>query len=230
MKNLEREKARELRRKGYSLRTISSGLGCSKSSISLWIRDIPLTREQIRRLRTNQEKGRARAANHPNGPKAKWEAIRREVAKEAAYDIPRRCSREKLRLVGTALYWAEGYRASRNVVSFTNSDPKMVRLMIDFFKKVCKVASTKFRAGVHLHPHLNGKKAERFWSKVSGIPLSQFHRIQSAVSRASKQKRDTLPYGTFKIIICDTRLQSRIKAWIEGLSRWSLVGANSSAG
>ncbi len=230
MKNLEREKARNLRRKGCSLRAISDRLGCSKSSVSIWIRDIALTKAQIQRLRTNQEKGRANAANHPNGPKAKWEAIRLRIAREAACHIPRRYSKETLKLVGTALYWAEGGSASRNVVSFTNSDPKMVRLMIGFFKNVCEVVSSKFRAAVHLHPHLDGKRAERFWSGVSGIPLSQFHRIQYAVSRASKGKRDTLPFGTFKIIICDTRLQSRIKGWIEGLSRWSLARANSSAG
>lgn len=231
MRAVERKRARELRRIGWSVRAITEETRCSKSSISRWVRDIPLTAEQIGRLKSNQDRGRAKAANHPNSPKHVWARIRTGIEEAATDEIHRRCPSYMLKILGSALYWAEGYKAGNNMVNFSNSDPCMVQLMMDFFKKVCKVPPSKFRGVVNIHPHLDREKAKHFWSTVSGIPLGQFHGVQLAVSRASKQKRDTLPLGTFRIVICDTRLRSRIRGWILGIQRWANNnGANSSVG
>ena len=220
MKAKERKLARKLRRFGWSVRSIAEHINCSKGSVSEWVHDIPLTSEQIEKLKSNQDKGRAKAANHPNSPKQVWAKIRDDIISSALDDIPSNCSLDTLKVVGSALYWAEGYKAGVNMVNFSNSDPTMIALMMQFFKKVCGVNSTKFRGVVHIHPHLDRKKALVFWSKVSGIPLDQFHKTQLAISRASKHKRDTLPLGTFRIVICDARLQSRIKGWIKGIGQW----------
>lgn len=225
MKARERKFARKLRRSGYSVREIAKLTGCSKSSISKWVRDIPLTSSQIKRLKSNQDKGRAKAAQHPNSPKYVWAKIRSSITKSAAEEIPSKYSLNILKIVGSSLYWAEGYKTGLNVVHFSNSNPYMIRLMMEFFKKVCKVPIMKFRGAIHIHPHQDKEKAKRFWSKVSGIPPRQFHKTQVSVSKASKNKRDTLPLGTFAIFICDTRLQSRIKGWIKGIERWIDVRA-----
>ncbi|MFA5094816.1 MAG: hypothetical protein WC512_06205, partial [Candidatus Omnitrophota bacterium] len=206
MKTEERKLARGLRKQGWSLRAISKQTKCSKSSVSNWIRDIPLTDKQIVNLKSNQDKGRAAAAKHPNAPKMKWARIRNEIKNSSSFEIPLEYTTDRLKLVGSALYWAEGAKSVDNMVNFSNSDPRMINLMMVFFKKVCKVRQDKFRGGVHIHPHLDRKKAEKYWSEVSGIPLNQFHKTNIAVSRASRQKRDTLPLGTFKIVICDVRL------------------------
>ena len=132
-------------------------------------------------------------------------------------------SNKLLNIVGAALYWAEGYNASRNEIIFANTDPRMIKLMMLFFRKVCKVPEAKFRGKVCIHPHLNIKAAEKFWSGVSNIPLKQFNKPLLAVSRASKNKRDTLPMGTFSILMGDVYTCSRIKGWIDGLSDWALV-------
>src|SRR3989338_809327 len=230
MKAEERKLARELRKQAWSLRAIAKCVKCSKSAVSRWINDIPLTQEQIAKLKSNQDKGRAAAANHPNSPKKKWAKIRQDIKISAAKEIPSGYSASVLKVVGSALYWGEGSKAGNNAVIFSNSDPYMVRLMMEFFKKICEVDNAKFRGGVQIHPHLNKEKAERFWSQISGIPLCQFHKANLAVSKASKNKRDTLPLGTFKIVVSDTRLQSKIKGWIEGMKKWSDIGALSSVG
>ena len=46
MKVIEREKARELRKQGRSINQIVEEAGLTKSSVSLWVRDIILTKEQ----------------------------------------------------------------------------------------------------------------------------------------------------------------------------------------
>jgi len=220
MKADERKLARRLRSQGWSVRAIAKEIDCSKSSISKWVRDIPLTEKQIRNLKSNQDKGRAKAARHPHGPKKKWEKIRNSIKASASGEIPLTYSSEMLKLVGAALYWGEGYNASRNSVVFANSDPTMIRLMRRFFREICNVPEEKFRGRVNIHPHLNIKVAETYWAKISSIPKSQFHKPLLAVSRSSKKKRDTLPLGTFRIIISDVVVCSKIKGWIKGLEKW----------
>ena len=224
MKANERKFARRLRQSGYSVGAIAGRTGCSKSSISKWVRDISLTPSQIARLKSNQDKGRAIAADHPNSPKHTWSKIRNNIIESASKEILSTYSPYVLKTVGTALYWAEGYKSAINIVHFSNSDPIIISLMMRFFKDICKVPIPKFRGAVHIHSHLNKEKAIRFWSRISGIPIKQFHKTQIAISRASKNKRDTLPFGTLGIFICDTRLQSKIKGWIQGLTKWA-VGA-----
>ncbi|MFZ2357606.1 MAG: helix-turn-helix domain-containing protein [Candidatus Omnitrophota bacterium] len=220
MRAKERKRARELRHNGFSLREIADIIKCPKSSISKWVSDISLTSEQIERLELKQDKARAKAANHPNSPKQKWAKIRNDIINSGAKEIPSQYSLYMLKLIGAVLYWAEGYKAGVNMVNFSNSDPNMVALMMFFFRRVCKVPEEKFRGMVHIHPHLDAEKAKKFWSKISGIPIGQFHKTQFGISRASKHKRDTLPLGTFRIVVCDTRLLSRIKGWIKGIEKW----------
>lgn len=221
MKAKERKKARFLRQKGFSLREIAEKINSPKSSISIWVRDIPLTSEQIERLELKQDRARAKAANHPNSPKNVWAHIRNSISDSSCEEIPAKMSKEILKIIGSGLYWAEGYKRGHNAVNFSNSDSAMVVLMMRFFREICRVPETKFRGVVHIHPHLDRNKALKFWSEVSKIPLNQFHKTQLGISRASKHKRDTLPLGTFRIVICDTRLKSRIDGWIKGMSKWS---------
>ena len=230
MKSKERKIARILRSQGWSLRAIAAKVKCSKGSISKWICDIPLTEEQIRQLKSNQDKGRARAADHPNSPKNKWRRIREDLIKGASLEIRSECSLEMLKCIGAALYWAEGYTASRNSVIFANTDPVMIKLMMRFFRKICGVRKRKFRGKINIHPHLDVAHAEHYWSEISGIPLKQFNKPLLAISRASKGKRDTLPNGTFRIIVNDVACCSKIKGWIEGIGKWasSSVGQNAS--
>lgn len=222
MKAKEREIARRLRRSGWSVRTIARQIRCSKSTVSKWIQDIPLTAEQIEKLKSNQDKGRAKAANHPNSPKQKWERIRSEISERAHREIPTDFSNLDLKILGTALYWAEGYTASRNLFVFANTDPYMIKLMLQFLRDICKIKNNKLRGRVNIHPHLDIRGAHKYWSRISGIPLRQFHKPLFAVSKASKQKRKTLPYGTFRIIVSDVVLCSKIKGWIEGMRRWAI--------
>lgn len=222
MRVKEIARARKLRAQGLSIREIVAKTKYPKSSISGWIRDISLTNEQISRLKSNQDKGRAKAANHPNSSRLRWAGIRQEAIDSAKKEIPAICSLDRLKLVGSALYWAEGYTATRNLFIFSNCNPTMIRLMMLFLRDVCNVPLARIRGGVNIHPHLNIKLATKHWSNISGIPVKQFHRPLLAVSKASKQKRKTLPYGTFRIVVSDVFLLSKIKGWIEGLKNWAL--------
>lgn len=76
------------------------------------------------------------------------------------------------------------------------------------------------------HPARLKKNQDIGRAKAANHPNSPIHRPLLAVSRAGKGIRKTLPLGTFRIVISDVYLRSRIQGWLEGVSFW----ANSSVG
>jgi hypothetical protein len=116
------------------------------------------------------------------------------------------------------LYWAEGRKRGKRIVSFSNSDPEIIKIMMKFFREICSVDEEKFRGHIHIHSHLNVKDSERYWSNISQIPLSQFYKTYSKPSKSSQGKMDGLPYGTFDIHVCDSVLFLTVKGWIEKIS------------
>ncbi|MEK7101720.1 MAG: hypothetical protein AAB882_01045 [Patescibacteria group bacterium] len=215
MKKIERDRSRELRKQGYSMNEITRMLGVAKSSVSLWTGDIELTSKQRQKLSENgrsvesvERRRHARLTNE--------RARRRPYFENAVAEIEN-LSRRDLFFLGTSFYWGEGSKANRGTVDFTNSDPRGIQVMMRYFKEVCNVPDQKFRGHVILHPHLDARKAEHYWSKISGIPLTQFHKTSMQHNKASKNKKDSLPLGTFAIGIYDTTLYLRIMGWMEGI-------------
>ncbi|HQT82965.1 MAG TPA: hypothetical protein PLW99_02345, partial [Candidatus Paceibacterota bacterium] len=145
------------------------------------------------------------------------ERVRRRVYFEDAVNRIRNVSENDLFFLGTALYWGEGSKTKRGTVDFTNADPRSIQVMMRYFREVCGVSDKKFRGHVILHPHLDARKAERYWSRISGIPLNQFHKTSMQHNTASKNKKDSLPLGTFAIGIYDTVLYLRIMGWMDGM-------------
>jgi len=208
--------ARHLRHKGLSLNEISSHLGISKSSASTWVRDVKLTKKQQAFLGHKahfREIIQKRVATRMKNEDAK----RRDTMNGHKNIFPlKKLSPEHLLIIGTILYWAEGGKSHKNrSFNFTNSDPRMIQVMMSFLKTVCHVPEKKFHAHIHLHSHLDVNSAEKYWSSISNISRSQFYKTTQVINKASKDTRDTLPYGTFSIQIGSTDLFLKMLAWIE---------------
>ena len=213
MKYTEKKKALVLRKRGESLKSIASQLGVSKSSVSTWVRDVPLSMEQLKFLGqkgfTSEAIEKRRMTRNAN-EKTK----RDKVMLEGARNI-RALSKNDLRIIGLCLYWGEGGKTIRGMARISNSDPAVIKVMMRFFREVCLVEEKKFRGSIHIHSHLEIQKAEKYWSTISGIPQSQFYKTYAIPSIAGKKKRDTLPHGTFDIYVCSTKLFLEIIGQIE---------------
>lgn len=214
MKVKEKKKARTLRKKGYSINEIVSKVDASKGSVSVWVRDIELTQKQKERL---SKKGHSKEViEKRRKTRLKNERAKRQrIIKKAEGSIENISDRE-LFFIGVALYWGEGAK-KRNVLHFSNSDPKLIKIMMRFFRNVCGVPIGKMQGHIHLHQHLNVVEAERYWSEVSGIPREQFYKTSQQHNVASKNKKDSLPYGTFSIYVCDTKRALSMKGWMRGV-------------
>ncbi len=213
MKLIEKELARNLRRKGYSINEIVKKTGFTKSSVSVWVRDIVLTTNQRKGL---SEKGRSvesierRRKSRFNNENKK----RRIVTEEAKKDFIS-ISHSELKLIGTILYLGEGAKKSKGTVALSNSDPAVIKIMVRFLKEVCGVSKHKFRGHIHTFTHANVEKTEKYWARVTGISRNQFYKTYIKPSSASLQKRKTLPFGTFDLSVNDTKLFLTIMGWIE---------------
>lgn len=214
MTDSRKRAAIELREDGHSIKSIAKQLAASQSNVSLWVRGVTLTEEQSAKLRANTHS--PDVVERRRLSRLKNELAKRNAVINSAKDAVGAVSQHELWLIGTALYWAEGGK-SRSVVRFSNSDPKMIQLMIRFFKEICSVNQEKLRAHIHIHEHLDARSAEKYWQKVTGIPKEQFYKTYNKPNRSSKGVRNSLPYGVCDIYVLDAKLLLQIKGWIAGI-------------
>ena len=225
MKLIERKKARALRKQGKSINQIVKEAGLTKSSVSLWVRNIVLTKKQKTKISLrgrSVESIEKRRINRLFNEKKKRQIIINEAKKDFNF-----ISVEQLKLIGIILYLGEGGKTSRGMVRLANSDPAVIKIMMKFLREICAVKESRFRGSIHTFTHANIEKTENYWSKISGISKKQFFKTYIKPSSASLQKRNTLPYGTFDIYVCDTKLFLTIMGWIEKIKDILLSDKNS---
>lgn len=223
MKAKEKLLAKKLRAKGWPINKIYHKLGVSKASVSVWVRNIELTnlqKEKIDRGRFSRE-----VIERTRLTRLRNENARRQIIIDSAKAHIKNISANELFLIGIALYWGEGGKTG-GVVRFSNSDPRMIQIMMRFFRDICSVPEEKFRGYLHIHPHLNYKNAERYWSKISQIPLEHFYKTYRIPSKASKHKKDSLPHGTFDIYISTKELLLKLRGWTEKIHELALSNSN----
>ena len=158
-----RHRAIQLRKFGYSIKTIAKELDAAQSSVSIWVRDVQLTASQKNRLQANMHS--SEAIEKRRQARLASELAKRTAIIDAATLAVSSMTKYELFLVGIALYWAEGTK-TQSTVEFTNGDPNMIRLMMVFFREVCNVDERKIRAHIHIHESLNVQAAEIYWQNV----------------------------------------------------------------
>lgn len=199
---------------GLAITDIARRLGVSKSSVSLWVRDIVLTPEQHEVLRgRNALQYRQALAHVIRSAKARQRRIACQVQGHIAA-----ARGEPLHAIGCMLFWAEGARV-RHSVKLTNSDPELLRLFIRFVRTYFDVPNEKFRVWCNLFADhaQRQREVERFWLDVLELPRSCL--IKSTVnvySRHSQKKRtNMLPYGTCQLTVHDVRIAQHLYGAIQ---------------
>jgi hypothetical protein len=220
----DKTKAIKLRKAGNSYNQISKALKVPKSTLSYWFGDLKISKK-------SQEKILLRAYKLSTEGLIKRNKNQTVLAKKRADDIRSEAKKESLKLMdnklfltGLSLYWAEGYKKGAKgskwkSIDFANSDPEMVIIIIKFFRKFLQIDDSRIKIQLMTHKNINVNKAVKFWSNLTKIPKNQFIKSCSAVSKASKGKRNpnSLTYGTVHIRINDVKLFFRIIGWIDGL-------------
>ncbi|MEU2226154.1 helix-turn-helix domain-containing protein [Streptomyces sp. NPDC018347] len=212
-----RARARELRLQGWTYDRIEAELGCSRSSVSLWVRDLP--RPEHRRT-----PGQAAAIARKG-----WEErlrVRDEERRRTKEDARRsigELSPRELFLAGVGLYWAEGskdkpYDRRENVV-FVNSDPAMITVFLAWLD-LLQVERERLRFGLMIHENADVGGAERYWAGLVGADASAFYKttLKKHNPRTVRKNTGDTYRGCLMIkVLKGADLYRRIEGWWCGI-------------
>lgn len=223
MKTQLKFRAIELRRKGYTYNEILSEIPVARSTLSLWLRSTKLAKEQEQRITLKRILSAQRGADQRRRERLNQIA---RFKKQGLRDIGSITKRE-LWLIGTALYWAEGSkekleRSSKTVI-FSNSDPRMICLVLKWFSKVLDIESKNIYFNIYIHESYLHRieKVKQFWSDQTGYPISKFDKIylKKGNTRTKRYNTGNRYFGIVRIKIRkSTAVNRRIAGWIEGIA------------
>ena len=222
-----RVRARELRAQGMDYEEITAALGVAKSSVSLWVRDLPVP------ARLSYEECRKRSAE---GGRRYWAAERlvreaqRAAAREAAAaQIGDLTDREVL-IAGAITYWCEGAKSKPHrpaeQVNFINSDPGLILFFLRFLE-LAGITRDRLRYRVHIHETAEVEAVTRYWANLVGARADQFHRpnIKRDNPRTVRRNTGADYHGCLQVRVRKSRdLYRQIEGWAAGIMTTPSVG------
>lgn len=198
---------------------IAKKVGASKSSVSLWVRDMQLTAAQRDRLRIRMigggHSGRLKGAEWNKQQRLERIAV---LEKQASKDILNLSLRE-LFFLGLGLYWGEGFKARSTAnAGFSNSDHRVVVLMIVWLEQCLGIS----RERLHLQVFINSihryreKVILKYWKTVTGLPQSQFLKVIFLEKGRKVYENQETYYGVCAVrVLKGSELKNRIIALIQ---------------
>jgi transcriptional regulator with XRE-family HTH domain len=198
------EKARLMRAEGRTLQDIATTLGVSKSSVSLWVRDIPFV-------------------PGPRQPSINRRPHPQQLAKVAEIAECNRAGVERIGMLstnaflaaGVALYAGEGSKTEGKVL-FANTDSQMVGFFCAWLREFFVIDEARMRVRVYLHEGLDLEAAESFWSGIAEVPRAQFREPYRAKPdpsiRLTKHE-----YGCVYVYYCCSRTHREIMGLVRAL-------------
>ncbi len=210
------DKVVTLRKEGFSYNEISESVKVAKSTISRWCHSIILTEKQEDRL-TNKKR------NTPLILELQNRAIktRKEAKIWASQKIEglRKNRKQLLLISGILLYWAEGTKGKQQCIEFTNTDGRIIKIMMSFFREILLVPDNKFRLMVRIGEHGNVKEAEEYWYKLTKITKTSFHKPEILKLTEKSKSLQRYPYGICRLNIYDVIFYRRIIELIEEFNK-----------
>jgi hypothetical protein len=201
-----------LRELGLSYREIGHIIPVPKGTLSAWCRDIRLSPEQQARLKAlnNSQSSRRQAGlTLRNRNLLRVEAIRASARSEASSLLS-----DTFWVAGVVAYWAEGAKRM-NGLQFSNSDPSLVLLFIRWSSRYLDLTADRFRISLNLHDGQAEPALSKYWSTMTGIPLSQFRKTYLK-AEGTGHRKNLLYQGTASIRVTRSAdLLNRVKGWID---------------
>lgn len=211
----DREKAINLRKQGMSYSQIKKILKVSKGTLSLWLRDYPLSKQRIRELRDWNEQRIEKCRETKR--KKKEERLKNFYQQQKKFIFP--LNKREFYLAGLFLYWGEGSKSAPTALSISNTDPSVIKFFIAWLIKSLKVPQEKLGVQLHLYNDMNIDKEIEYWSKTLKIPIKQFTRpyIKKTSSKRINHK-GSFGHGTCNARIGGARLAERAHMSIKAIA------------
>jgi|SRR3989338_4029134 len=190
-------RARALRNSGKSIKDIARITGVSQSTVSLWCRDIKLTKEQTQEILDEKQylitQGRLKGANFQRMKRVNAIKIAVQEAKKL-----NKLTEGEFFIGGLALYLAEGTK-TYGTVQFTNSNKMIIKFMIKWFRRFYNINNMDIKFSIHINAiHKNREKEiVSFWRRYLRAKPENFTNIRYVKTRpAKKYENHAAYYGT----------------------------------
>lgn len=201
MEKFIKNRAKILRKNGYSFREIAMQLNISKSTAGLWTRGEILNVVAKKRIRDLKEIGLQKAkATNKNNRENTWKKIATDCSVLKSinnYGV------NEYKIFLALLYWGEGSKSGSRLI-FTNSDELMIRIYLSLLRRSFEVDNSRFKVCLHLHEYHSREEMIDFWSKLTAIPKKQFSVYNKPHTGKNKKKGYkgclSIRYGSSRIL------------------------------
>lgn len=226
-----RSRAIALRKEGHTYSEIIKVTRVAKSTLSIWLRDVGIAKEQ---QQTYSEKKRLAGLRGAKARKSQRIDLTKKIHQRESRKILSINDKE-LWYMGTILYWAEGSKEKVNRpgtgVELINSDPYVIKLFIKWLVEVCKVEIADLVFNIYIHESKKDiiEKVINYWSNITDFDKRNFAKIyfKKNIIKTVRKSEDNIDYrGILKIKVkASSELNRRIAGWITGIKRyyWGVV-------
>lgn len=215
---LEKQKAIELRKLGKSYGEINKELGISKSTLSDWLKDFTLSKDQLDKLRGNISGIRQRAIELTSLTKLR----KRQKRFEEVYKNEKKkllpLTEKELYLSGLFLYWGEGRKGWNRQISVCNTDPRVMKFYLYWLTKSLRIPRVKIKVNIHLYSDMDIPNSLSYWSRELNIPLSQFNRPYVKKSKFVDVEQKGFGHGTCGLSLSNRELKEKITFGLEAIA------------
>ncbi|MBU6321547.1 MAG: hypothetical protein KGI78_02450 [Patescibacteria group bacterium] len=160
---------------GCSIREIEAQLGIPRSTLSGWLRGIPLATSHQASLKRRADESLARArakaaAWHRNAKKERLARIKEQA--DGFIDTLDMNETAALELALAFLYLGEG--SKKNTTSLGSSDPRILRFFVSALHHLYAIPRSSPRCELHLRADQDEKHLTTYWSRTLGVPRKNF--------------------------------------------------------
>lgn len=188
-----KDEAIRLRKEGNSYSFISSKIRVVKSTLSVWLKDVPFVPNSLtknNRIENINNIITIKRADKAASYKSALEYGNKQIGKLSERDIF---------MLGLGIYSGEGSKTG-NQIRIVNSDPRIIKFSIMWFKRSFGLTDENFRLRLHLYPDNDEEKSINFWANTIEIKREFFQSTYVDIRVNKKRnRRGVLPYGTAHI-------------------------------
>lgn len=202
MRAVDKQRAIQLRTEkhmGYG--EIVRLLGVPKSTLSVWLRDYPLSEARVQELRRAAwSRGEAKREQFRTTMRAKRDEREQRVYEQQRAKIGEVSSQTDF-VAGLMLYAAEGDKKNRSTIALANTDPTLIRFFIRWLHEHLAIPREKMRVELHLYESMDIEAEKAYWRDITGLSQDQFYRSQIRQLRPNSfSYSESFRHGTCRVL------------------------------
>jgi hypothetical protein len=110
--------------------------------------------------------------------------------------------------LGLGLYWGEGTKRNKTSVRLGNTDPRLIRVFLEFLYTIYGAERQKFRFGLQIFGDMSKKTALSFWRSQLNVSREQFGKVIVTPHRGIGTYREKTKHGVLTVYFSNKKLRN----------------------